>query len=114
MPYVAAGRGQTQLQRAGLDDPMPLGERVRGQVGVEGEADLRRGARVERYAGVADQSYDGAGDPGDRVVQIELDDLGAGPGAGVAWMAISELPDSFHRGDQPAVIAATNLRGQNT
>src|SRR5690606_607759 len=38
----------------------------------------------ERDAGVSDELFDGSGDLGDEVVDVELDDLRAGPRSGVA------------------------------
>ena len=82
---VGAGPREPQLDVARLDDRARRAAPVNdGDVGGDGEGDERRLARLQLDPGVADEAHDRPGHLGDRVVQVELHDLGAGPVAGVA------------------------------
>ena len=81
---LAAGAAEPQLHVARLDDPAPAQAGERGEVGRDVEGDLRGLAGLQGDPGEADQPDHRPGGLRDRVVQVQLDDLGAGPGAGVA------------------------------
>ena len=78
------GRGaDDELHLARLDDPVQRRRRCRrcGRRGCRRRP--RPSPRLEVDAGEADQLPHGPGDPGHRVVQVDLDDLVTGPVAGV-------------------------------
>ena len=81
---VGARPARAQHELARLDDAPAVAPGERREVGGHGERDLGRLARLELDPGVADQPLHRAHDAGDRVVQVELHDLGARAVAGVA------------------------------
>jgi hypothetical protein len=81
---IGRGGSDEDVKITGLDDPaeVPAGEG--GPVGVHVEPDVGGRAGFQRHPGEADQLPHRAGDLGQHVTQVELDDLLAGPGPGVA------------------------------
>src|SRR5919108_1619413 len=72
---VAARPAEPQLDAAGFDDALPSQAGKGGQVGVQFELDPAPLARLQRHARVADELDNRPGYLGNRVVQVDLDDL---------------------------------------
>ena len=84
VPDVRAGRRQPQFQRARFDDPSARAVGEGRQIGVEAEGDPAGLAGLQLQPLVADQADVGPGHRGHRVVQVQLDHLGARAVARVA------------------------------
>src|SRR5581483_9920735 len=80
---VPARSAEPQLDVAWLDDAPAIDPGERGEVGGHGEIHACGRARIELYAAVPDQPDHRPGGLRDRVVQVELDDLGAVPPPGI-------------------------------
>ena len=75
---LGAGAAEAQLDVTGLDDAPAVRPGERRDVGRDRELDPGARTWFQRDAGVADQADHRPGRLGYRVVQVELDDVGAG------------------------------------
>src|SRR5690606_40253354 len=67
---------ESEHEIAGLDDAREVPPGEGREIGMDAERDARRRAGLELDAREADEALDRPDDRGERVVEVELDDLG--------------------------------------